>query len=101
LANSALTGRRNGFAALRGALNALRDRIGVDNSAHLGGHAHLASPETLYPLDGVRLAPGSTNGICHGADANLYMMRGSVGWELHPPTCTDLSVNHYVDVACS
>ena len=58
-------------------------------------------PKTLYPLDGIRLAYGSTNSICRGADTNLYMTRGSVGWELNPPTCAGLSVNDYLDVAGS
>ena len=58
-------------------------------------------PKTLYPLDGIRLACGSTNSICRGADTNLYMTRGSVGWELNPPTCAGLSVNDYLDVASS
>ena len=61
----------------------------------------LVSPKTLCPLDGIRLASGLTNSIRLGADANLYMMHGSVGWELNPPTCAGFSVNHYVDVACS
>lgn len=58
-------------------------------------------PKTLYPLEGILLAFGSTNSICRGTDANLYMMHGSVGWELNPPTCAGFTVNHYVDVACS